>query len=150
MATYRQDQLGLIADPFLRAFLSERGIPDCPSIGFRAATSLLPVDKDPVCIQLGEFGRPGAPVGLDRTDGSVVCFSPWSDTGSSLVNTTLPAFVDSLEAIVALGVLSGDFSEEAAGRLRPLLTRLDPEAFEDPDAVWPNMLDEIAAGFYAD
>jgi hypothetical protein len=86
---YPIEKVATIASPQTRQILTQRGIADCLPIGFREAKELGPVQKDPACVQIGAFGLPGAPVGIDRADGTVVCFSPWSDTGSSVVNTTL-------------------------------------------------------------
>lgn len=150
MTTYPADQVGAVADPAAREILTQRGIPDTPAVGFRSAKALGPVAKDPSCLQLGEFGVPGAPVGLAR-DGTVVSFSPWSDTGSSLVNTNLQSFVDSLDVIAEYGPFSDDpdVAEESARRLRPALQRVDPAALADTEGVWYNVLDEIAAGMYS-
>jgi len=147
---YPVGQVATIVSPQVRRILTQRGIADCLSIGFRAAKELGPVQKHPTCFQIGAFGLPGAPVGLNRADGTVVCFSPWSDTRSSVVNTTLQAFVDTLDAIADFGPLSPDpdVAEGTAQRMRPVLERIDPTALADADGVWLNMLDEIAAGMY--
>jgi hypothetical protein len=149
VTTYPPEQVTAGADQAARQILTQRGIPDVLAVGFRSAKALGPVQKDPSCVQIGEFGIPGAPVGLSR-DGTVVCFSPWSDTGSSLVNTTLQTFVDSLDVIAEYGPFSDDpdVAEETAKRLRPALQRVDPAALADSDGVWYNVLDEIAAGMY--
>jgi hypothetical protein len=150
VTTYPADQVATIADPQARQVLTQRGIPDCPAVGFRAAKELRPVAKDPSCVQIGAFGDPEAPVAVRRNDGTVVNFSPWSDTDSALVNTTLPAFVDSLAAIDDIGPFSDDpdVAEDQAARLKPALERIDPQAMDDEEGVWLNMLDEIAAGMY--
>jgi len=151
MTTYSAEQVAAISDADARRILTGPGIPDCPNVGFFAAETLAPVGKDPSVTQIGAFGKPEAPVGIDAT-GAVVNFSPWSDTGSSVVNTSVRAFVDTLAAIAEFGPLPSDYqaAEAVADRLRPVLVGIDPAALSDHDGVWYNMLDEIAAGMYGD
>ena len=146
VTTYPPDQVISIAIPQAR-ILTQRGIDDCPPVGFRAARQLRPVDRDPACVQIGAFGPPEAPVGLG-IDGRVVCFSPWSDAGCRVVNTSLSAFVDSLDAFTRFGPFSADpdIAEVTARHLRPILAHLDPAALADADGVWPTLLDKVAAG----
>src|SRR5215471_10249729 len=102
MTTYSAEQVAAISDADARRILTGPGIPDCPNVGFFAAETLAPIGKDPSVTQIGAFGKPEAPVGIDAT-GAVVNFSPWSDTGSSVVNTSVRAFVDTLAAIAEFG-----------------------------------------------
>lgn len=148
--TYPAEQVGTIASSEARQILTERGLPEPDVMGFYPVRELRPLEQDPAYTLIGMWGSPGAPIAVNRADGSVVCFSRWS-TKSGLVNTSLKAFVDSLDAIESAAPLSADdpeYAVEASERVRDILERIDPIAMTDLDGFWEAIVDDIANGLY--
>jgi hypothetical protein len=154
MVTYPPEQVAPIAQAQARLVLTKRGLPDAHVTSFRPAQTLVPLERDPRFLVIGYWSMDAIPIAVSVDDATVVSATPWRD-GVDLVNTSLVAFVDSLDAITSAAPLSSRNPsypdlDAAAAYVHDALARIDPPALEDPDGHWQTIVDDIANGDYDD
>src|SRR5262249_2793097 len=129
------------------AYLLEHGLPRKVGTIFSAATrsaksSRVFNDQEVDGIVLG-FSGDHLEICLDFRVGKVWLLAPWRPDQPILVNSSVRAFGEALEAVASM---DADSSEES---FRKALEDIDAESTADPEGFWPAFLEAVAIGDYA-
>jgi hypothetical protein len=109
--------------------------------------------RGPDVLVLGIWGR-DIPICLDPRDGQVVGWTPWGPAETYPVNSSLRAFVASIEAIEADPRYRSARDDpqhyrDVEARLRKLLTAIDPVAMAEEDGFWDSTCWDVGNGDWA-